>query len=116
MLSVSDRSFQAFARDSENEFLAKLARYLTDEVPRLADISIGEHRALTLQVVDDARSHGFVNEVDIASYAVVAALLGPDFVVRFPGARQILDLPESAPYRARLLEHFTRELFALLED
>lgn len=116
MISVSSPSFDTYARQTEDQFVARLARYLTDSVPQLANAPIAQHRELTRQVIEQARAHGFVNEVDIACYGLCAALLGLDFPAQFPGAREILEMTEPAPYRARLLEHFTRELFELLES
>lgn len=115
MLSVGKPVFEHFARESEDRFQAKLARYLADTVPGLAELPIRENRAATRAIVEEARSHGFGSEQDIARYAVCAALLGRDFARQFPGAQEILELNEGPAYRARLLEHFTRELFDLFE-
>ena len=114
MFHVSEQTWQAIDLIEERKFQARLAQFLVANAPGLEDIPSLDHLKQVGYVIDVARSFGFSSERDIATFALSAALLGPDFHETFGGAREILGMKEPPEYRARMLEYFTREMFAVL--
>lgn len=115
MFRISKQAFSQFAETAESAYIRKLAGFLRANAPGMA--TEPDHTLLpqVAHVVARARDHGFSSERDVASFALTAALLGPDFPDNFPGAREILDMKAPAPRRAQLLKDFTCELFEVLE-
>lgn len=114
MLDISGHTQSVFDKKEEQEFLERLAEFLRTKAPEMHDVDPDEHYRMTRTIVAKAREFGFRRENDIAIFATCASLLGPDFHETMGGAREILESDNSAEYRAKLLEYFTREMFEIL--
>ena len=114
-MNISRTTFAGFADATEQHFIDRTASFLKANVPALAGVSDVELLSNVQHVVGKARSYGFVEESDVVRFALCSALLGLEFDHDFPGAREILEMKESATYRADLLEYYTREIFEALE-
>lgn len=114
MFKISTQAYGQFADTAEATYIRKLAGFLRANV---ADMATEPDHTLLPQVahvVRQARDFGFSSEQDVATFALTAALLGPDFTTNFAGAREILEMKAPPARRAQLLQDFTRELFAVL--
>jgi hypothetical protein len=115
MLEISGQVVSRFEDEAEQRYIAKLAAFLREKVPSLAN---EDPAAMTVQcklLKDKAGSFNMRSEQAVAAFAMTAAVLGLDFVERFRGARQILyaDTPEDE--KAELLEGFTVTLVQRLK-
>ena len=115
MLNISRTTFAGFADATEQYVIDRTASFLKANVPDLADVSDAELLTNVRYIVGKARSFGFREEADVVRFALCSALLGLEFDHDFPGAREILEMKDSATYRADLLEYYTREIFEALE-
>lgn len=100
----------------ERRFESRIGTFLRENVAALAGMQPDAHRRQVRASIATARHFDFVTEREIATFALSAALLGPDFHTTMGGAKQILTLDKPAEYRAKLLEYFTRELFDILAE
>ena len=116
MLDISDQTHSVFDSNEEREFLERLADFLRTQAPEMHDVDQDEHFRMTRSIVANARKFGFRRENDIATFALSAAVFGPDFHETMGGAKQILESDNTPEYRAKLLEYFTREMFEILAE
>lgn len=114
MFSVSPEVFRSFESQSETQFIVKLGKVLREAVPDLAQEAAEPFNAQIRLLVEQARSYGLRSEQSIGAFCITAAMLGPDFVDQFAGARQILLSSEPEERKAELLEAFTLNLFEIL--
>jgi len=115
MFEISPKAFAAFEGKAESEFIERLGHVLRTAVPSLQSEPQPAFFAQLRLLVEQARSFGLCSERAVGGFAITAALLGVDFVDRFPGARQILLGSETGDRKAELLEAFTLNLFEILE-
>ena len=114
MLTISPKTYNAFADQAEAQFIAKLVRVLREAVPDLADETEPAFTLQVRQLVGEARSYGLCAEETIGAFAITAGLLGIDFVEKQPAVRDILTSYEFEFRKAQLLEAFTLEMFKAL--
>lgn len=116
MFRISNQAYGQFADTAEAAYVRKLADFLRANAPGMATEPDQTLLPQVAHVVQRARDFGFASEREVATFALTAALLGPDFPDNFAGAREILEMKAPASRRAELLQDFTRELFEVLES
>lgn len=114
MLQISEQTSNRFNSEAEDRFIGRLVEFLVSKAPELKTLGRDEMYRQTRLVVETARQYGFESEREIATFALTSAFLGMDFHQAMGGAREILAMNESAEYRAKLLEYFTREMFDIV--
>lgn len=116
MFRISNQAYGQFADAAEAAYIRKLAAFLRANAPGMATEPDETLLPQVAHVVQRARAFGFSSEREVATFALTAALLGADFADQVGGAREILELQDTAARRAELLQDFTRELFEVLES
>ncbi len=115
MLEVSPECFEGISAVEESRFVDRLVMFLRQNVPQVAsepqDAMVARVRALKA----DAATYDMKSEQPVAAYVLTGALLGVDFVEKFPGARKILYSKNSEDKKADLLEGFTVTLMQKLK-
>ena len=114
MLDISPHTFSRISDHEEARYLRKLAAFLQERVPTLAGESPEAKIAPCRLLKNQAQGFDMVSEQAVAAFAMTAAVLGLDFVDRFPAARQILFRPVSQERKAELLQGFTVKLLDTL--
>ena len=107
---------QALSEDSDRSFERRLVADLETQFPSAARMPQPELLAAVRRQISKAKSYGLVNEKDVGTYVVCAYLLGEDFDMRFPAARQtlissVLDSPEKAEW----LKNWIANLFSAFQ-
>lgn len=114
MLKISPRTFARMSEHEEGRFIARLAGFLREKVPGLANEPPAALDHQCRMLAKQARSHDMTSEQAIAAFVMTAAILGVDFVDRFPAVRQILFRPVPQERKAELLQGFTIKLLDTL--
>ncbi len=114
MLDISPHAFSGIAAHEEARFVRKLATFLREKVPSLASEAPEAVEAQCRLLMQRSRGFDMKSEQAVAVFAMTAAVLGLDFVERFPAARQILFRPVSQERKAELLQGFTVKLLDTL--
>ena len=112
MFEISSVALAALGRQSDRDFVVKLARFLHENVPALSSEAPADLVAAVSALTERARGYGLTTERSIAVFALTAAYLGLDFDTAFPPATAVLsaqDMTEAA--KARWLEDWTTQLF-----
>jgi hypothetical protein len=104
----------AAARDTLDDRMVELLR---EEFPEARDEPLPEMRRVVREQADKALGYGLSAEQHVAVYVTTAWLLGTDFDVKFPAARdtltsRVLGSGEKADRLAKMTEH----LFVALEE
>jgi hypothetical protein len=115
MLNISPTVFGRLVEDADRAFILKLIGFLRENVPELGSEPLNEMVNQIDQLMNQARIYGLTSEKHIASFTLTAAQLGLDFVGKFPGAHEILNLPVPPDDKVELLEAFTLNLLEILE-
>jgi hypothetical protein len=114
-VQIRKEQMDAFRLAAEHDFKIRLVRFLQGRFPDAArepEASLVE--ALGPQIAK-ARGYGLITEQQIATYVTAGWLLGGDFDLEFPAAKQMLDLNIKADEKSDWLARFTKELFQQLE-
>ena len=115
MITITPETFAVATAREERLFIDRLTAFLRETVPELADQPPPAMDAQVRLVIEAARGYGLRSEQAVSAYALTAALLGPDFVDRFPAAHAIMLDESSEQRKAEQLEAFTTALFDALD-
>lgn len=114
MFEISDQTFSTFERAEEEKFVGRMAAFLREKLPYMADEPDEELRGEIRKLKKQANSYGLTTERTVATYVLTAAHLGLDFVDKFDGARKILFRAAGEQRKADLLEAYTLDILEKL--
>ena len=113
---IRKEQMDAFQRAAERSYEMRLVHFLQSQFPDAAH----EDEASLLEgirgQIAKARGYGLLTEQQIAAYITSAWLLGGDFDLEFPAAKQMLRSNVTPDDKSDWLEQFTEELFDRLEQ
>jgi hypothetical protein len=113
---VRSEQMKAFERDQHERFVDLVTAHLREEFPDAEALPIEELRAGVATQLDHAVEYGLDTELEQATYATSAWLLGEDFDKRFPVVEAVINSARlTSEEKRQWLEEFTREIFSRLE-
>jgi|WetSurMetagenome_2_1015567.scaffolds.fasta_scaffold1063471_1 hypothetical protein len=116
VFKLRPETMHAFERDQHRRFVDQVSAHLRKEFPDAEALPGEELRSGVVVQLRKAEGYGLETELEQATYATSAWLLGDDFDTRFPAAEAVLNSARlTSEEKRQWLEDFTREIFARLE-
>ena len=107
----------AFQRDQQERFIGLVTAHLRKEFPDAEAMPPDELRTGVAAQLRKADTYGLETELEQATYATSAWLLGEDFDTRFPAAEAVLTSTRLTSFeKCQWLEEFTCEIFKRMEE
>lgn len=116
MLEISPNALAALGAQQDEAFTVKLAKFLHESIPAISTEAPHDVIAVVRLLIARARHYGLKSEQSLASFAIAAAYLGPDFDTAFPPVEAVMmarDMTEQQ--KIVWLEGWSTQLFEELE-
>ena len=118
MLKLSHDQEAVFAEEAKRAYEERVVDLLREGFPNARAMRRRDLRPVVREQIDKAKGHGLISGRQVATYVIIAWILGVDFDERFPVLRRTLHDWEIDPQRKAeiLSEHTTALLSALAEE
>lgn len=116
MLEISPKALAALGAQQDEAFTIKLAKFLHETIPAISTEAPHDVIAQVRILMANARRYGLKSEQSLASFAIAAAYLGPDFDIAFPPVEAVMNASDMTEQQKVVwLEGWLTQLFEELE-